>query len=135
MVRVTQLESSRTTLDPSSLKPDKQRRGQRCSERWTLHHLATCSLQVKFSSSSTVGMNHPQQSTTQGQPGCSRGTGITSFRASAPHSMLCTLQVVEKCWLSRRMGKHIKERLAHLHHGHFQAAIRTQGIQIDLTSA
>lgn len=39
-------ESSKATLDPSSLKPDKQRRGQRCSERWTLHHSATCSLQV-----------------------------------------------------------------------------------------
>ena len=59
--------------------------------------------------SSTVGMNHPQQSTTQGQPSRSRDTGITSFGASAPHSMLSTLQVLEKCWVSRRMGKHIKE--------------------------
>lgn len=39
-------ESSKAILNPSSLKPDKQRREQRCSERWTLHHSATCSLQV-----------------------------------------------------------------------------------------
>ena len=62
-----------------------------------------------FRASFTVGVNHPQQSTTQGQPGRSQDTGITSFRASAPHSMLSTLQVLEKCWVSRRMGKHIKE--------------------------
>lgn len=79
--------------------------------------------------------NYPQQITTQGQPGCSLRAETTFCRASTHQAMLSMLQVLDKCWVSRRMGKHVKEWLACPHPGHFQAVICTQGVQIDLTSA